>query len=104
MTLRFTAKTLTKIAAFLILALYLSACAYSNVIVPLDQDVDKTEIGDKIGRSSVYSVLGLVSWGDGGVEAAAREGGLKQINHLDAEYFTVLFGIYSRVTTVAYGR
>ena len=56
-----------------------------------------------MGRSQAHSVLWLVAWGDAGTQAAAKAGGIKTINHLDAEFFLVLVGLYSRRTTIAYG-
>lgn len=92
-----------KILASLLLALTLSACVYSNAITPLDENVEQTRVGSKTGRASVHIVAWLVAWGDAGVEAAARNGGLEVINHLDVERRVVLFGLYSRITTIAYG-
>ena len=44
-----------------------------------------------------------VAWGDAGTEAAARDGNIKVIKHLDVERNMWLFGLYARVTTIAYG-
>jgi len=87
----------------LIISTLLSGCVYTKVIVPLDTDTDKTQLGSKVGESHAYSVAWLFFWGDAGTAAAAKNGGIKTINHLDAEYFVILFGLYSRLTTIAYG-
>ena len=84
-------------------ALPLSGCMYADLRLPLDVDVDETRIGDKIGRSSAYSVLWLVSWGDAGTAAAADHGQLQVIRHLDVEWKIILWGLYVRRTMVAYG-
>lgn len=81
----------------------LSGCVYSSVVQPLDRDVQETQIGSKTGRSSLHVVAWLVAWGDAGVDAAAANGDIAVINHLDVERRLVLFGLYSRVTTIAYG-
>lgn len=81
----------------------ISGCAYLNVRVPLDTDVLETRLGTKVGKASMHSILGLVSWGDAGTEAAAKDGDLQVVNHLDREYFMILFGLYGRSTTIAYG-
>ena len=81
----------------------LSGCLYTNTTVPLDTNVSQTTIGPKIGVSSVHSVLWLVAWGDGGVDAAAKNGGLKKIDQLDLRTFEVFFGAYTRIDTIAYG-
>lgn len=81
----------------------LSGCVYSSVVQPLDRDVQETRIGSKTGRSTLHIVGWLVAWGDAGVEAAAADGDITVINHLDVERRLVLFGLYSRLTTIAYG-
>jgi hypothetical protein len=87
--------------AFLIL--FSTGCAYLNIRDTLDTDVSKTVLGAKQGKSSSHSVAWLVAWGDSGTHAAAENGGIKTINHLDVEYFSILFGLYSRRSTIAYG-
>jgi hypothetical protein len=96
-------KLLPLVLAGLFCAASLPGCLYANVRMPLDDDVQQTQLGTKVGRSTAQSVLWLVAWGDAGTEAAAKQGGLTTINHLDAEYFNVLFGAYARRTTIAYG-
>ena len=81
----------------------LSGCLYSRVVTPLDTNVNRTELGDKIGTSSAQSVLYTVAWGDAGVAEAARDGDLSVVHHLDRETLVILFGLYVRVTTIAYG-
>jgi len=81
----------------------INGCLYANVKTPLDIDVDKTEIGNKIGTSTVQSVLWLVAWGDASTEAAAKNGNISVIHHIDQEVFSVLFGLYSKGTTIVYG-
>ena len=87
----------------LIISSFLTGCVYTKVKVPLDTDTYKTQLGSKIGESHAYSVAWVFSWGDAGTAAAAKNGGLTTINHLDTEYFVILFGLYSRLTTIAYG-
>ena len=89
--------------AFTLLLSTSSGCVYANVTSPLDIDMNETQLGDKTGESSSYSVLWLVAWGDSGSKAAAENGGLKTIKHADRRVFSILWGLYSRVTTVAYG-
>jgi len=75
---------------------------YTNVSAPLDIDADHTSIGVKQGRASSRCILGLVATGDAGLRAAARNGGLQTVTHIDYEYINVL-GIYQRYTTIARG-
>jgi hypothetical protein len=80
-----------------------TGCLYLDTTVPLDTDVNVTKLGAKKGVSSVQSIAWLVAWGDGGTEAAAKNGDLAVINHLDTRIFMVLFGLYTRMDTIAYG-
>ena len=87
----------------LTIAIALSGCAYVNVKTPLDTDLDKTTMGSKVGTSSLESVLWIAAWGDAGVKAAAENGNITVVNHVDQQTFSVLFGVYTKVTTIAYG-
>ena len=93
---------MTRIAA-LVLALFVASGCYVHTRIPMDRDLDRTELGPKTGRSSYQSVLWVVVWGDAGTQAAAQDGNLKTINHADQEIFVLLAGLYARVTTVVYG-
>jgi len=81
----------------------MSGCLYTKVKAPLDIDTAQTQLGEKVGRASTHCVAWLFAWGNSGVKAAADNGGIATINHLDTEYCFVLFGLYSRQTTIAYG-
>ena len=78
-------------------------CIFMKVQRPHDKNYDRTELGAKVGKSELKSVLWLFAWGDAGTKAAAENGNLTVKNHCDVEYFTVLLGLYSRITTVVYG-
>lgn len=73
-----------------------------NYQAPLDLDHQETSRGEKRGVSAVQNVLGIVSWGDASIRAAAEQGGITTIESADYEFFGVL-GVYSRYTTVVYG-
>jgi len=60
------------------------------------------DVGSKKGEASSFSVLGLYASGDCSIAAAARNGGLKKIGHVDYEYFNVI-GIWQKATVIAYG-
>lgn len=96
-------KSISRLSIALVMAVVASGCVYSKVTSPLDTDVAETKLGDKVGRSSNHSVLWLFAWGDAGTQAAAENGGITTIRHLDKEYYFVFFGAYSRATTIAYG-
>ncbi|MFC1815299.1 TRL domain-containing protein [Thermodesulfobacteriota bacterium] len=89
--------------AVIIFSALLSGCVYTKVIVPLDIDTSQTQLGEKIGKSHLYSIAWLFTWGDAGTAAAAENGGIKTIKHLDTEYFLIFFGLFYRQTTIAYG-
>jgi TRL (tRNA-associated locus)-like protein len=80
-----------------------TGCIFMNVKTTLDNDLDRTQLGSKVGTSEAYCVAWLVAWGDAGTQAAAQQGGLTQINHADQEWFVVLFGLYARTRTILYG-
>ncbi len=81
----------------------INGCLYANVKTPLDLDADQTEIGTKVGTASNQSVLWLVAWGDASSNAAAKNGNISVIHHMDHEAFSILFGLYSKSTTIVYG-
>jgi hypothetical protein len=83
--------------------LLVSGCAYVDVKSPLDVNLDRTTLGDKMGTAEAHSVLWLFAWGDAGYAAAAANGGITTMRHADQEVFTVLFGLYTRWRVVVYG-
>jgi hypothetical protein len=93
--------------------LLLSGCIAAPVVPPLgviytDYDapldlVPRGNPGAKTGEAHVTSILGLVSWGDGSVRAAANNGGIKDVKLVDYHFKSVVFGVYQRYTTVAHG-
>lgn len=85
------------------LLLMTSGCVYLDTTLPLDTDLNKTQLGNKTGESSVYCVLWLVAWGDAGTKAAAEQGHLTVVNHADRHIFSVLFGAFTKETTIVYG-
>ncbi len=85
------------------LSLLLGGCLYTDIEIPQDTDLNQTVLGAKQGEASTYSVLWLFAWGNGGTKAAAENGDLTTINHMDRKIFNILFGLYSRTTTVVYG-
>jgi hypothetical protein len=87
----------------MILALVTSGCVYMKVQRPHDKNYERTELGSKIGKSELKSILWLFAWGDAGTKAAAENGGITVIKHADVEYYVVLLGLYTRITTVLYG-
>lgn len=96
-------KTVRAMTIGILAAFLLSGCLFIKVKTPYDTDLDKTVLGDKVGKASSYSVLWLVAWGDAGTQAAAENGDITTINHMDYQLFSILFGLYTKSTTIVYG-
>lgn len=92
-----------KISILILITIFMSSCVYVDVKSPLDKDVKDTVLGSKMGVSKSQSILWLVAWGDAGTKTAAENGNIETITHLDARYYSVLFGLYSKRETIAYG-
>lgn len=95
--------SLFNLLRFLLILTCLSSCVYSKVVFPLDEDVNVTSLGSKVGRASNHSILWLVAWGDAGTAAAAKDADITVIKHMDMEQYVILFGLYTKYTTIAYG-
>ena len=91
------------VLTLLIPMLALTGACYMKAKIPLDDDLDQTELGTKVGRSSVTGVAWLFAWGDAGIHAAAQDGGLAVIRHADQEIYVILAGLYAKLTTIVYG-
>ena len=92
-----------KLLRLALVALPLLSGCFVNIKIPLDTDLDRTELGPKVGEASAQGVLWLFLWGDSGTQAAAQQGGITTITHADRQIFSVLFGVYARETTIVYG-
>ncbi len=92
-----------KLIRLALLATPLLAGCLANIEIPLDRDLDRTELGSKTGESSFTIILWLFAWGDAGTQAAAKQGGLTTITHADQRFEVVLFGLYAKNTTIVYG-
>ena len=82
----------------------LQSCVVTNIRVPLDTDLQNTELGDKTGESSFQSILGIVAWGNAGTQAAAENGNITTLMHADQNIFSLFWGAYYKQTTVVYGK
>lgn len=90
------------VAAMIVMFLA-TGCVYTHVLTPYDTNLDKTVLGQKKGKAAMHSVLWLVAWGDASTAAAAKDGGLGVVNHMDREFLNVIFGVYTETTTIVYG-
>ena len=96
-------KTLKLVSVALAVAFLMTGCLYSHVSIPYDRNLDKTTLGQKTGKASMQSVLWLFAWGDASTAAAAKQGGITTLNQMDVEFLNVMFGIYTKTTTIVYG-
>ncbi len=87
----------------LIILCSFNGCLYTDIKVPLDDDVWETKLGSKVGVSSSHTILWLVSWGDAGVKRAAENGSMTIVHHLDRGVNSYFFGAYTKIDTIAYG-
>ena len=60
------------------------------------------EVGSKKGEAFSTSILGLYATGDCSIAAAARNGGLKKIGHVDYKYVNII-GVWQKATVIVYG-
>ncbi len=68
--------------------------------------VSETEMGDKKGEASSFSILYLISMGDSGNAAAARNGGINIIKTSQVEVLKIrlfLYPIYTQYKTIVTG-
>jgi len=75
---------------------------YTDIQAPVDTDVQSNPVGAKVGSATSTSILGLFSTGDASLAEAVRDGNLTQVDHVDYEFFNLLF-IYQKFTIHAYG-
>lgn len=73
---------------------------FSDKTVPLSGD----SVGStKQGTAVCTGILSIVATGDCSVEAAAKNGGITQVQSVEAKIFDVL-GLYTTYTTIVKGR
>ena len=89
-------------------AALMSSCATVGPMGAIYQDTNapvtatSNSVGSKVGTSKSVSILGLIATGDAGINAAAKDGGIKKISHVDSKAYSIL-GIFSTSTTTVYG-
>ena len=78
--------------------------AFTRIEGPLDLNSQGGKvIGPLSGESESVAWLGFWATGDASIATAAREGGIKRINHVDYRYRSFLWGFKAVFTTVVYG-
>ncbi len=73
---------------------------YTDYTAPVA--VTSLSLGKKVGSAKAISVLGLVAIGDGGINTAAKNGGIKKISHVDVKTTSIL-GIFTSHEYIVYG-
>lgn len=86
----------------------LTGCASTSPVGALYTDVKIPQTatsasGAKQGTATCTSVLSLVATGDCSIDAAAKNGGITQIQSVDSKVNNIL-GIYGTYTTIVKGR
>ncbi|MGC9323472.1 MAG: TRL-like family protein [Desulfomonilia bacterium] len=56
-----------------------------------------------VGRASCTSYLWIITIGDCSLQAALEDGNISKIHHVDSEFKSYIFGLYTTFTTVVYG-
>jgi hypothetical protein len=91
------------ILAGVLTAVMMTGCVYTHVTMPLSTELNNTELGHKRGEATMRSYFWLVAIGDAGAATAAKQGGISVMMHMDREFMSVFYGIYTRTTTLVYG-
>ena len=96
--------------ALLFLVMVVAGCAMPNAPVAagfiIEQKgpvagFDTSADSGKVGEAQAEGIL-IVGYGDASIKAAAAEGGITKIHHVDIEVMN-FFGIYARYKTIVYG-
>lgn len=80
-----------------------SGLIYTNTKAPLQLEYNNTQLGHKVGTATSNSILGLFAFGDNSVNAAAKDGGIKIVKHVDYEFTNVFFGAFTKTVVYVYG-
>lgn len=78
----------------------LNAFAYTDVKGPVA--VTGNSGASKVGTAKATGILGLIATGDASIEAAAKNGGITKIHHVD-EHATNILGIIATYEVIVYG-
>ncbi len=92
---------LTGCVAMSVTPVAVTGFAYTHTRTPL-LATGSSERPNKVGRATMRSIFGWYAQGDASIEAAAENGGITHIHHIDVETTSVL-GVITDVTTIVYG-
>jgi hypothetical protein len=99
-------KLLLGLVLSLILSQLVCAAPLALLITNVNEPVAVTALNgyDKVGESYSVGVLALVAFGDAGIDAACRNGNIKEIHHVDKSIFSFLAGLWMVERTIVYGK
>ena len=87
---------------FFCLAALVCGLASCSSVVPMA--ATSNNVGAKCGTATETRILGLFPFkGDHGIDAAAKNGCVKKISHVDVEKFNIFGYLYTKTTTRVYG-
>jgi len=75
---------------------------FSDFKSPMQTEFNKTTIAEKRGEATSQDILGWVCTGDASIKAAAADGKITTVHHVDYHFWNIL-GVYSKFTTIVYG-
>jgi len=83
---------------------YTHGLLFSDMTVPACSPDDSSglKLGSKTGTSQMVNYVGLIATGDSSMEAAAKNGGIRNVKTVDVHYSTIL-GIINTTTTTVTG-
>ncbi|MBQ6210260.1 MAG: TRL-like family protein [Prevotella sp.] len=90
------------VVAFFGVTLFSSCLGAAYVDATIPGVATSNSVGKKVGTSQSTNVLGIVYTGDGGINKAAKDGGIKKISHVDVEQKSIL-GLFTTYKTIVYG-
>ena len=81
-----------------------TVCGAGGIYTDVTEGVTATSnnVGSKVGTASATNILGLFATGDASINAAASNGGIKKISHIDAHKKSIL-GIICNYEVFVYG-
>jgi hypothetical protein len=79
---------------------------YTGITSPaqnLTVATDSSAAPNKKGEASAMAFLGLFAFGNGGINAAMKDGGITKVHHVDHHVVHFLYAIFAKDTTIVYG-
>lgn len=103
-------RSLFSLSGLLLAAGLVSSCVFAGVVPPrgilwTDQTAPLFpggSPGTAEGRAYAHNILFLAGWGNAGLEAAMRDGGIQQVKHTDYRIQNYLL-VYQRFTIIVRG-